>query len=55
MLKWIIANAIDDLKIVKYLGDKEAIPRVSPSFSERSNCTLIAVISAVYGWLVCIV
>ena len=45
-------NDIGDLNMVKYLGDKKNMARVSAFFSERSNGVLIDEIEALDGWLV---
>ena len=55
LLNWVIKTGIGDLNMVKYLGDKEAMARVSAGFSKRSNGVLIGAIGAIDGWLVRIV
>ena len=55
LINWIIKPDIGNLNMVKYLGDKSAMARVSTGFSTRSNGVLIGVISVIDGWLVRIV
>ena len=55
LVHWVIATGIGDLNMVKYLGDKEAMARVSAGFSLRSNGVLKGAIGALDGWLVRIV
>ena len=55
LLKWIMKTDIGDLNMSKYLGDKQAMAKVSAGFSKRSNGLLIGAIGAIDGWLVRIV
>jgi len=55
LLSWIIRPDIGDLNMMKYLGNKRAMSRVSAGFSKRSNGVLIEAIGAIDGWLVRIV
>ena len=55
LLNWIIHTDIGDLNMVKYLGDEEAMAKVSAGFSKRSNGVLQGAIGAIDGWLVRIV
>ena len=55
LLKWIMKTDIGDLNMSKYLGDKQAMSKVSAGFSKRSNGLLIGAIGAIDGWLVRIV
>ena len=55
LLKWVIKTGIGDLNMVKYLGDKEAMERVSKGFSIRSGGVLKGAIGAMDGWLVRVV
>ena len=41
--------------MIKYLGDKQAMSKVSAGFAKRSNGVLIGAIGAIDGWLVRIV
>ena len=55
LLDWIVKTDIGDINMVKYLGDKEAMAKVSAGFSKRSLGVLKGAIGAIDGWLVRIV
>ena len=55
LLKWIIPSDIGMMNMTKYLGDDEAMEKVSIGFSQRSNGVLKGAIGALDGWLVRIV
>ena len=52
LIYWIIKPNIGKINMKKYLGDKEAMNRVSEGFSKRSNGVLKGAIGAIDGWLV---
>ena len=52
LLHWIIKLNIGKMDIMKYVGDKEAMKRVSDGFSRQSNGGLKGDIGAINGWLV---
>ena len=49
LMLWIIKPDIGDLNMIKYLGDKQAMSKVSAGFSKRSNGVLIGAIGAIDG------
>lgn len=55
LLKWIIPSDIGMMNMIKYVGDDEAMDKVSDGFSKRSNGVLKGTIGALDGWLVRIV
>ena len=52
---WIIKTGVGDINMTKYLGDKDAMAKVSAGFSKRSHGVLKGAIGAIDGWLVRIV
>ena len=55
LLHWIIKPNIGNLNMKKYLGDKEAMAKVSKGFAKRSDGVLVGAIGAIDGWLVRII
>ena len=55
LLKWIIPSDIGMMNMIKYVGDDEAMDKVSNGFSKRSNGVLKGAIGALDCWLVRIV
>ena len=55
LLHWVINIDIGDMNMIRYLGDKDAMAKVSLGFSRRSNGVLKGAIGALDGWLVRIV
>ena len=55
LMDWIIKTGIGDINMTKFLGDPDAMAKVSAGFSRRSHGVLQGAIGAIDGWLVRIV